>query len=238
VLAKLAVEYRALSAEPSRLDEWWRRIEAWRERYPLGYEESSGSEIKPQYMIKALYEATGGDAIVTSDVGQHQMWAAQYFHFAEPRRWINSGGLGTMGFGLPSAMGAAVGCPDRVVCCIAGDGSVQMNMQELATCAQESIPIKVFIMNNGYLGMVRQWQELFWEKRYSHVDMGSFPDFVKLAEAYGATGMRFEDKRTLVEDVRRAIATEGPVLVDVRVTREENTYPMIPAGKAAREMVG
>jgi acetolactate synthase-1/2/3 large subunit len=209
VLAKLAVEYRALSAEPSRLDEWWRRIEAWRERYPLGYEESSGSEIKPQYM-----------------------------HFAEPRRWINSGGLGTMGFGLPSAMGAAVGCPDRVVCCIAGDGSVQMNMQELATCAQESIPIKVFIMNNGYLGMVRQWQELFWEKRYSHVDMGSFPDFVKLAEAYGATGMRFEDKRTLVEDVRRAIATEGPVLVDVRVTREENTYPMIPAGKAAREMVG
>jgi acetolactate synthase I/II/III large subunit len=238
VLAKLAVEYRALSPEPSRLDAWWARIRDWQERYPLGYEDSAGSEIKPQYMIKALYEATGGDAIITSDVGQHQMWAAQYYHFAEPRRWINSGGLGTMGFGLPSAMGAAVGCPDRLVCCIAGDGSVQMNMQELATCAQEGIPIKVFIMNNGYLGMVRQWQELFWEKRYSHVDTGSYPDFVKVAEAYGATGLRFDDKRTLVDDFKQAIATEGPVLVDVRVTREENTYPMIPAGKAAREMVG
>jgi acetolactate synthase-1/2/3 large subunit len=238
VLAKLAVEYRALSADSSRLDAWWAKIGEWRERYPLTYEDSADSEIKPQYMVQALYEATGGEAIITSDVGQHQMWTAQYFDFAEPRRWINSGGLGTMGFGLPSAMGAAVGCPDRPVCCIAGDGSVQMNMQELATCAQEGIPIKVFIMNNGYLGMVRQWQELFWEKRYSHVDMGSYPDFVKLAEAYGATGMRFEDKRTLVEDFKRAIATDGPVLVDVRVTREENTYPMIPAGKAAREMVG
>ena len=238
VLAKLAVEYRALSADPSRLDAWWAKIGEWRQRYPLAYEDSADSEIKPQYMVQALYEATGGEAIITSDVGQHQMWTAQYYDFAEPRRWINSGGLGTMGFGLPAAMGAAVGCPDRLVCCIAGDGSVQMNMQELATCAQEGIPIKVFIMNNGYLGMVRQWQELFWQKRYSQVDMGSYPDFVKVAEAYGATGMRFEDKRTLVEDFKRAIATEGPVLVDVRVTREENTYPMIPAGKAAREMVG
>jgi acetolactate synthase-1/2/3 large subunit len=166
------------------------------------------------------------------------MWAAQYFHFAQPRRWINSGGLGTMGFGLPAAMGAKVGCPDQTVVCIAGDGSVQMNMQELATCAQEGIAIKVFIMNNGYLGMVRQWQELFWDKRYSHVEMGQWPDFVKVAEAYGATGFRFTDKRTLVDDMRRAIATEGPVLVDVRVTREENTYPMIPAGQAARDMVG
>jgi acetolactate synthase-1/2/3 large subunit len=238
VLAKLVVEYRALSADPARLGEWWERIEAWREKYPLTYEDSTDSEIKPQYMMKALYEATGGEAIVTSDVGQHQMWAAQYYDFPKPRRWINSGGLGTMGFGLPAAMGAAVGCPDRTVCCIAGDGSVQMNAQELATCAQEKIPIKVFIMNNGYLGMVRQWQELFWDGRYSQVDMGSYPDFVKLAEAYGATGMRFEDKTTLVEDCKRAIDTDGPVVVDVRVTREENTYPMIPAGQAAREMVG
>ncbi len=238
VLAKLAVEYRALSADPSRLDAWWQKIRGWRERYPLKYEDSDDAEIKPQYMVQALYEATGGDAIITSDVGQHQMWTAQYYDFAQPRRWINSGGLGTMGFGLPSAMGAAVGCPDQLVCCVAGDGSVQMNMQELATCAQESIPIKVFIMNNGYLGMVRQWQELFWEKRYSQVDTGAYPDYVKVAEAYGATGMRFEDKSTLVDDFKRAIATDGPVLVDVRVTREENTYPMIPAGKAAREMVG
>jgi acetolactate synthase-1/2/3 large subunit len=238
VLAKLVVEYRATEADPARLGAWWNRIEGWREKYPLGYEDSADSEIKPQYMIKALFEATGGEAVVTSDVGQHQMWAAQYYDFPAPRRWINSGGLGTMGFGLPAAMGAAVGCPDRLVCCIAGDGSVQMNAQELATCAQNNIPIKVFIMNNGYLGMVRQWQELFWDGRYSQVDMGEFPDFVKLAEAYGVTGMRLEDKRTLVEDFKRALETDGPVLVDVRVTREENTYPMIPAGQPAREMVG
>jgi len=238
ILPRLTAEYRALSPDAKRLEEWWSRIRAWHERHPLGYDDSKDHEIKPQYMIEALYEATDGQAIVTSDVGQHQMWAAQYFHFREPRRWINSGGLGTMGFGLPAAMGAKVGRPDETVVCVAGDGSVQMNMQELATCAQERIAIKVFIMNNGYLGMVRQWQELFWDKRYSHVDMGQWPDYVKLAEAYGATGMRFEDKRTLVKDMQEAIATDGPVLVDVRVTREENTYPMIPAGQPARNMVG
>jgi acetolactate synthase-1/2/3 large subunit len=238
ILAKLVTEYRAQEADRARLDEWWQRIREWQERHPLRYQDSSDAEIRPQRMVQALYEATGGDAIVTSDVGQHQMWAAQYFHFDRPRRWINSGGLGTMGFGLPAAMGAKVGCPDETVVCIAGDGSVQMNMQELATCAQEGIAIKVFIMNNGYLGMVRQWQELFWDRRYSHVDMGSYPDFVKLADAYGATGMRFTDKSTLIEDMREALATEGPVLVDVRVTQEENVYPMIPAGQAARDMVG
>jgi acetolactate synthase I/II/III large subunit len=238
IVSRLTAEYRALAPEPNRFDEWWSRIRTWQQRHPLQYEDSADSEIKPQYMIQALYEATGGDAIVASDVGQHQMWAAQYFSFREPRMWINSGGLGTMGFGLPAAMGAKVGCPDRTVVCIAGDGSVQMNIQELATCTQEDIPIKVFIMNNGYLGMVRQWQELFWDKRYSQVDMGSWPDFVKLAEAYGATGLRFEDKKTLVSDMKEALATDGPVLVDVRVTREENTYPMIPAGQPARNMVG
>jgi acetolactate synthase-1/2/3 large subunit len=238
ILPRLTAEYRALDTDSSRLEEWWSRIRTWQERHPLGYEDSKDSEIKPQFMIQALYQATGGDAIVSSDVGQHQMWAAQYFDFAKPRRWINSGGLGTMGFGLPAAMGAKVGCPDETVVCIAGDGSVQMNMQELATCAQEGIAIKVFIMNNGYLGMVRQWQELFWDKRYSQVDMGQYPDFVKLAEAYGATGMRFEDKKTLVSDMQEALSTDGPVLVDVRVTREENTYPMIPAGRPARDMVG
>jgi acetolactate synthase I/II/III large subunit len=238
ILPRLTTEYLALEADPARLEEWWSRIHGWQERHPLGYEDSKDAEIKPQYMVQALYEATGGDAIVTSDVGQHQMWTAQYFHFNGPRRWINSGGLGTMGFGLPAAMGAMVGCPDETVVCIAGDGSVQMNIQELATCAQEDIPIKVFIMNNGYLGMVRQWQELFWDKRYSQVDMGQWPDFVKLADAYGATGMRFEDKNTLVNDMKDALATDGPVLVDVRVTREENTFPMIPAGQPARNMVG
>jgi acetolactate synthase I/II/III large subunit len=238
IVPRLTAEYRALGADPARLEDWWDRIQAWQKQYPLGYEDSADSEIKPQYMVQALYEATGGDAIVTSDVGQHQMWAAQYFHFARPRRWINSGGLGTMGFGLPAAMGAQVGCPDDTVVCIAGDGSVQMNMQEMATCVESDIPIKVFIMNNGYLGMVRQWQELFWDGRYSQVKMGQSPDYVKLAEAYGATGLRFEDKRTLVDDMREALSTDGPVLVDVRVTKEENTYPMIPAGQAARDMVG
>ena len=238
VLAKLVVEYRALEADRSRLDEWWSRIEGWREKHPLRYEDSEGSEIKPQYMIQALYEATGGDAVVASDVGQHQMWTAQYFHFKGPNRWINSGGLGTMGFGLPAAMGAQVGRPDETVVCVTGDGSFQMNVQELATCAQNGIPVKVFIMNNGYLGMVRQWQELFWDRRYSQVDMGQFPDFVKLAEAYGCTAMRFEDKGTLVDDMRAALATEGPVVVDVSVSREENVYPMIAPGAPARDMVG
>jgi acetolactate synthase I/II/III large subunit len=238
ILPRLTAEYRALELDPGRLEEWWTRIKAWQARYPLSYEDSKDTEIKPQFMIQSMYEATGGDAIVTSDVGQHQMWTAQHYHFPKPRRWINSGGLGTMGFGLPAAMGAKVGCPEDTVVCIAGDGSVQMNMQELATCAQEGIAIKVFIMNNGYLGMVRQWQELFWDKRYSQVDMGQYPDFVKLAEAYGATGMRFTDKTTLVSDMKEALATDGPVLVDVRVTAEENVYPMIPAGQPARDMVG
>ncbi len=238
ILVKLVNEYRALDADPSRLEEWWQRIGGWQERHPLHYNDSSDSEIKPQRAIQAIYEATGGDAIVTSDVGQHQMWAAQYYDFTKPRRWINSGGLGTMGFGLPAAMGAAVGMPDETVVCITGDGSVQMNSQELATCVANRIPVKVLILNNGYLGMVRQWQELFWDNRYSHVDMGQSPDFVKLAEAYGATGLRLTAKETLVDDLRAAIATEGPVVVDIRVTREENVYPMISPGAAAREMVG
>jgi acetolactate synthase-1/2/3 large subunit len=238
IVPRLTAEYRAQSPDPARLAAWWERIAGWRQQHPLRYDDSEDSEIKPQFMIEALYQATGGDCILASDVGQHQMWAAQYFHFEEPRRWINSGGLGTMGFGLPAALGAAVGCPDRLVCAVVGDASVQMNMQELSTASEYGIPIKIFIMNNGYLGMVRQWQELFWDRRYSHVDMGRFPDFVKLAEAHGATGFRFEDKTTLVEDFKRAIAADGPVLVDVRVTREENTYPMIAPGAAARDMVG
>jgi len=238
ILAKLAAEYRALETDSGRLDEWWQRIHGWQERHPLRYEESSTAEIKPQYMIEALLEATGGDCILTSDIGQHQMWAAQYFPFKRPRQWINSGGLGTMGFGLPAAMGAKVGCPDQVVACISGDGSFQMNIQELATCAEEEIDVKVFIMNNGYLGMVRQWQELFWDRRYSHVARGRWPDFVKVAEGFGCTGMRCADKATLVEQMREALDTPGPVVVDVAVTEEENVYPMISPGAAARDMKG
>ncbi len=238
VLRKLVEEYRALGADSSRLEEWNGRIEDWKTRHPLRYDDSECSEIKPQRLIEAVYEASGGDAIVTSDVGQHQMWTAQYYHFDQPRKWINSGGLGTMGFGLPAAMGAQIGCPDELVVCITGDGSIQMNMQELATCAQEGIPVKTVISNNGYLGVVRQWQELFWERRYSQVDLGKFPDFVKLAEAYGATGVRLTKKETLVEDLKEAFATPGPVMIDARVTAEENVYPMIAPGAASRDMVG
>ncbi|MEA2475240.1 MAG: acetolactate synthase large subunit [Thermoleophilaceae bacterium] len=238
ILPRLTREYRALETDASRLDGWWERIRGWLERHPLRYDDSEDSEIKPQFMIQALHEATGGEAIVTSDVGQHQMWAAQWYDFPQPRRWINSGGLGTMGFGLPSALGAQVACPDQTVVCVAGDGSLQMTSQELATCVTENIPVKTFIMNNGYLGMVRQWQELFWDRRYSAVDMGSTPDWVKLAEAYGAVGMRATDKGTLVEQMREALATDGPVVMDVAVTKEENCYPMIPAGQPARDMVG
>ena len=238
VLPKLTREYRALQTDPSRLDAWRKQIHAWQEEYPLHYEPGEDGEIKPQFMIEAMHRATEGDAIVTSDVGQHQMWAAQYYGFDRPRRWINSGGLGTMGFGLPAAMGAKIACPGEAVVCLAGDGSLIMNCQELATCVNEEIPVKVFLMNNGYMGMVRQWQELFWDRRYSAVEMGPSPDWVKLAEAFGATGMRCEDAADLEEMMAKALETDGPVLLDVRVSPEENCFPMIPAGAAARDMVG
>ncbi|MEJ7894239.1 MAG: biosynthetic-type acetolactate synthase large subunit [Solirubrobacteraceae bacterium] len=238
IIARLTEEYEKLDTDPARLAEWWERIDRWRAQHPLGYEDSTDEEIKPQRLIEALYEACGGDAIVTSDVGQHQMWSAQYFHFSRPRTWINSGGLGTMGFGLPAAMGAALACPDELVVCVSGDGSIQMNIQELATIRENDIPVKVVLMNNGFLGMVRQWQELFWERRYSSVDTGKWPDFVKLAEAYGIPGHRLTSKTSLVEDLRAILQADGPAFVDVRVTKEENTYPMIPPGAAARDMVG
>ncbi|MFY9470295.1 MAG: biosynthetic-type acetolactate synthase large subunit [Solirubrobacterales bacterium] len=238
ILPRLTAEYKQLGAESARLGEWWQRIGRWREQYPLGYEDSADSEIKPQFMIEEMLRVTEGRAIVSSDVGQHQMWTAQYYDFPEPRRWINSGGAGTMGFGLPAAMGAQVGRPDDLVICLAGDGSLQMNIQELATCTDNDIPVKIFLMNNGFLGMVRQWQELFWDGRYSAVDTGKHPDWVKLADAYGAKGMRVTDKTELGDVFKEAIDADGPVLVDVRVTKEENTYPMIPAGQAARDMVG
>jgi acetolactate synthase-1/2/3 large subunit len=238
VLPKLTREYRALRPESDRLGEWWKQIHEWRERYPLRYDETEDSEIKPQRMIEAMYRVTGGDAIITSDVGQHQMWAAQYYHFDRPRRWINSGGLGTMGFGLPAAIGAKVACPDDTVVCLAGDGSLVMVCQEFATAAIHDIPVKVFLMNNGYMGMVRQWQELFWDRRYSSVEMGPSPDWVKLAEAFGWTADRANDKNRLEDQMKAALEADGPVLLDVQVSKEENCFPMIPAGAAARDMVG
>jgi acetolactate synthase I/II/III large subunit len=238
VLPELTREYRALQTDPSRLESWWNQIKAWQDEYPLRYDEGTNGEIKPQFMIEAMHRATKGDAIITSDVGQHQMWAAQYYGFDKPRRWINSGGLGTMGFGLPAAIGAKIACPDEAVVCLAGDGSLIMNCQELATCVSQDIPVKVFLMNNGYMGMVRQWQELFWDGRYSSVEMGPSPDWVKLAEAFGATGLRCEDSADLEQTMTKALEADGPVLLDVRVSPEENCFPMIPAGAAARDMVG
>src|SRR3954463_11702673 len=237
VLPKLTRESRALEPAPARLDGWWQRIRNWRDKHPLRYADSEDSEIKPQFMVEAMYEATGGDAIVTSDVGQHQMWCAQHYDFKRPRQWLNSGGLGTMGVGLPFALGAQIAQPDQTVVALCGDGSLQMTSQELATCVSEGVPVKVFLMNNFYFGMVRQWQELFWDKRYSAV-VQEGPDWVKLAEAYGAKGMRATEKESLVDQMREAIETPGPVVLDVHVTKEENCYPMIPAGEAARDMVG
>jgi acetolactate synthase-1/2/3 large subunit len=237
ILPKLMREYRALEADTGRLDGWWQRLNGWIEKYPLTYEDPGDGEIKPQYMIEAMAEVAP-NAIITSDVGQHQMWAAQRFPFMRPRQWLNSGGLGTMGFGLPSAIGAKVACPDQDVICLAGDGSLVMTCQELATAVAHQIPVKVFLMNNGVYGMVRQWQELFWDGRYSSIDMGNTPDWVKLADAFGATGMRVTHKDEVTDAFKTALDTDGPVLVDVQVTREENCYPMIPAGNAARDMVG
>jgi acetolactate synthase-1/2/3 large subunit len=237
ILPKLMREYRALETDSSRLDGWWQRLNGWQEKYPLTYEDSTDGEVKPQYMIEAMAEVAP-NAIITSDVGQHQMWAAQRFPFTRPRQWLNSGGLGTMGFGLPSAIGAKVACPDQDVICLAGDGSLVMTCQELATAVAHQIPVKVFLMNNGVYGMVRQWQELFWDRRYASMDMGGTPDWVKLADAFGATGMRVTHKDEVTDAFKTALETDGPVLVDVHVTREENCYPMIPAGNAARDMVG
>jgi acetolactate synthase-1/2/3 large subunit len=238
VLPKLTNEYRAQDADGSRLEEWWQRIRGWQEQYPLHYEDTTDSEIKPQRMVEELYRATNGEAIITSDVGQHQMWAAQYYHFKDPRKWLNSGGLGTMGFGLPAAIGAKVAMPDETVVCLAGDGSLVMVCQEFATAAAHDLDVKVFLMNNGHFGMVRQWQELFWEERYKSVEMGPSPDWVKLAEAFGWTGLRCDDKNELNGAMKQALDTPGPVLLDVHVTPNENCYPMIPAGAAARDMVG
>jgi acetolactate synthase-1/2/3 large subunit len=237
VLPKLTREYRALQTDSARMDSWWTQIRSWQENHPLFYEPGTGGEIKPQLMIETLHRVTGGEAIVASDVGQHQMWSAQYYGFEKPRRWLNSGGLGTMGFGLPAALGAKVAMPGELVTCVSGDGSLIMNIQELATAVTENIPVKVFLMNNGYMGMVRQWQELFWDHRYSSVDNGTSPDWVKLAEAFGATGLRVEDAADLGDTMTAAIETDGPVLVDVRVSQEENVYPMIAPGSAARDMV-
>lgn len=223
--------------EPKALKAWWAQIEEWRKMNSLAYTHSD-TIIKPQFVVEKLYEVTKGQAIVTSDVGQHQMWAAQYYGFDDPRRWINSGGLGTMGFGLPAAMGAKFACPDLDVACITGDGSIQMMLQELSTMKQYATPVKIINLNNGYLGMVRQWQEFFFQKRYSMSYFESLPDFVKLSEAYGHTGLRIDKPADVEPALREAFAQKDKtVFLDFITDPEENVYPMIPAGKGHHEMI-
>ncbi len=215
--------------------EWVNKIEAWKREMTLAY--SMDGELKPQYVVEKIYEVTRGEALITTEVGQNQMWAVQYYHFKRPRMLFTSGGLGTMGYGLPAALGVQVARPDKLVIDIAGDGSIQMNSQELATAVQYDLPVKVAILNNGYLGMVRQWQELFYDKRYAAVDSSAQPDFVKLAEAYGAVGLRATKAEEVVPVLKEAIATPKPVIIDFRVSREEGVYPMVPAGAALTEMI-
>jgi len=211
--------------------EWHGLIGEWKKIHPLAYERDG--KLRPQFVVEKIHEVTGGEAVICTEVGQNQMWAAQFYGYSKPRTFISSGGLGTMGYGLPAAIGAKIGLPDRVVIDIAGDGSIQMNIQELATACANGIAVKVAVLNNGYLGMVRQWQERFWNKRYAHtcLECGS-PDFVKLAEAYGALGLRVEEPDQVEDALRQAIDDPRPALIDFRVEREENVAPMVPAGAA------
>ncbi len=237
VLAEMnQVADRLDAGDPERLEPWWDQINEWRSRDCLAYDRDN-RRIKPQYVLETLYEVTGGNAIVTSDVGQHQMWAAQFYPFKRPRQWLNSGGLGTMGYGFPAALGAQMAYPDAAVVCITGEGSIQMNIQELSTAKQYHLPVKILNLNNGYLGMVRQWQELFYDNRYAESYVDALPDFVALSEAYGHKGLR-TDKPEEVEDLlREALRTEGLVFMDLVVDPAENVYPMVPAGAGLDEMV-
>jgi acetolactate synthase-1/2/3 large subunit len=216
-------------------EEWIEQITRWRNEYRLAYQQKD--IIKPQYVVEKLHELTRGEAIVATEVGQNQMWAAQYYHFDRPQRWITSGGLGTMGFGLPAAIGAQVAFPDKVVVDIAGDGSIQMNIQEMATAVQYGLPVKIVILNNRCLGMVRQWQQLFYDKRYSHTIMDHAPDFVKLAEAYGAIGLRATRPDEVELVLAKGLAAPGPVIMDFVVESEECVYPMVPAGRPITDML-
>lgn len=216
--------------------QWLAQIAEWNRLHPLTYIDDE-EKVKPQYVVEKIYEITNGDAIVCTEVGQNQMWAAQFYKVKEPNTFLTSGGLGTMGYGFPAAMGAQRAFPDKLVIDIAGDGSIQMNIQEMMTAVCNKLPVKIVILNNGYLGMVRQWQELFYEKNYCETCMDAQPDFVKLAEAYGAAGFRVTKKKDVESVLREAFALDKPVIVDVRVEQEENVYPMVPAGASLTEML-
>jgi len=239
VLTELLAQLKASGQkpDPAALAAWWKQIDTWRARDCLRYDRASPL-IKPQYVIEKLYEITKGDAYVTSDVGQHQMWAAQFYKFDKPRRWINSGGLGTMGVGLPYALGVKLAFPEAEVACVTGESSIQMCIQELSTARQYKLPVKIVNLNNRYMGMVRQWQEFFHGNRYSESYMDSLPDFVKLAEAYGHVGMRIDKPADVEGALKEAFALKDRlVFMDFITDQTENVFPMVPGGKGLSEMI-
>lgn len=220
--------------EKPEIEIWLKQVKEWKQENPLCYSQKGG--LKPQYVMEEIYKITKGEAIIVTEVGQNQMWAAQFYNYTKPRTFISSGGLGTMGYGLPAAIGAQIGCPDKIVFDIAGDGSIQMNIQELTTAVLNKLPVKIAILNNSYLGMVRQWQELFYKKRYSQTHLVN-PDFVKLAEAYGALGFRVIKKEDVVPTLKKALESKKPVVMDFVIEEEENVFPMVPAGEAIDRMI-
>jgi len=231
---RLLKDHNYTAGDAERKD-WLDQIEAWKKKAPLSYCQDT-EHIKPQCVIETLHELTKGKALITTEVGQNQMWAAQFYRYDDPNTFISSGGLGTMGYGFPAAMGVKLAFPDRIVVDIAGDGSIQMNIQEMATCMQYNIPVKIVLLNNGYLGMVRQWQELFYEKRYSNTDMTFQPDFVKVAEAYGWQALRATKPGEIKNVLEQGLFTDRPCLMDFQVSREECVYPMVRPGASISEM--
>jgi acetolactate synthase-1/2/3 large subunit len=234
---KTVLEFLTKSAGSKDYEEWYDQLDAWHGKHPLAYKQDPNGPILPQFAVDEIHRLTKGDAIITTEVGQHQMWAAQYYRFNKPRRWITSGGLGTMGFGFPAAIGAAFAYPDATVIDIAGDGSFQMTMQELAVVKQHNLNVKVIILNNKFLGMVKQWQDLFFNKRYASTSIPAQPDFVKLAEAYGIAGYRAETPKDATQTLEKIFRSKDPCIVDLLVDPEEHVYPMVPAGGSAKDMV-
>jgi acetolactate synthase-1/2/3 large subunit len=225
----------SVTKKGKKRESWHQKIQEWKRKYPLKYK--LNGDLKPQYIVEMIYKVTKGKAIIATEVGQNQMWAAQFYQYTRPRTFISSGGLGTMGYGFPASIGAQIGRPEKIVFDIAGDGSFQMNIQELATVANYKVPVKIAILNNGYLGMVRQWQQLFYESRYSQVNLEGHPDFVKVAQAYGVEGVRVTKPEQVEPALKKALDIAGPVILDFKISREENVYPMVPAGAALTQII-